>query len=62
MTKGDEGKGTSGNDDDCISKKSGREFELGTTEYKSNQQSGRDLNSGTPDYKLSALTAWPRCL
>ena len=48
MTKGDEGKGTSGNDDDCISKKSGREFELGTTENKSSQRSKRDINSGPP--------------
>ena len=42
--------------------KSGRGFELGTTENKSSEKLGQNQNSGPPDYKSSALTTQPLCL
>ena len=39
-----------------------REFELGTTENKSNWQSERDFNSGPSNCNSNALTARPHCL
>ena len=42
--------------------KSGRGFELGTTENKSSEKLGQNRNSGPPDYKSSALTTQPLCL
>ena len=42
--------------------KRGREFELGTTEYKSSKRPERDSNLGPPDGESDALTTRPRCL